>query len=257
MAGKAVKKPPALKIKVGAESSVQAIAPGEKDGSPELGKALTAISTLNLGAMKVVMPDLEVIANPATKSKYYVVGTSKDGLKVSLRFFRTNSDKGHTGVGFRLRIGDQDLSKGDFIGDVRSFLRERNPDCAASFNATSPVKVGDRLVYTYSSVDGALDINREPWDTLGISAALQTSDFIEELWYVILRFSDGNFAMNRPQFGAWVIEQVRTLYSNIMQPQAPQPQMKYKLGTTGARLMSSDKTKVKMTKKEAIKATGL
>jgi hypothetical protein len=281
MTTKAVKKkPPALKIKVGQDALAKAVheVAAEKqqgflhaiDNPPahivaEFGPGLIKEVQKKAhemfpgdGSVKVQSTALETVTNPATNSKFVVVGKRKDGLRVSIRFWpAAATEKGHTTVKFRVRVGDQDpIGASDFqyIDNVLAHMKTEFPDLIPSMSATAFKTEGGVTTYPHVSFEGAVDFNCPAWDHGRISKMLADEPFIEELWYAILKLAQGNFTMTRPQFGQWVEVAITDLLKAATEPEPPANKMKYKLGNAGARLITSDKTK--MTKKEALQASG-
>jgi hypothetical protein len=233
----------------GAKTQAEAVQAVASKPDPTKGKGITALlkNPTQTSYLKIEQ------VKSQHGSIFTVLGTDKDGLKVSIRFWlQPPSEKGHTTIGFRLRVGDQ---AGGMTMNVRDHMRAKFPEYAASFGCTPLKNATGQPVYEHVSIDGAMDFNCEPWEVQRIMGMLVDKDFIEELWYVVLKLADGNFAMDRNIFGNWAVSSILDLLKGAKKPGPPPGKMKYKLGASGARLMTSDKTK--LTAKKAAEAAGL
>jgi hypothetical protein len=181
-------KPTILKIKPGVGKSVQPVAPAPAAPAP--------------------LPELAQVTNPSTKSRFWVLGRSKEGLRVSIRFVPAHA-LGMFRVMFRVRVGDQD--RGDYIQNVYDHMKKRHPE--VHFTAT-PVSTPDkRIIYPHASIEGVLQMEHvQSYDAERVGKALDESPFIEELWYAaMVAFATESYEMDREQFGRWIKQQLLNL----------------------------------------------
>jgi hypothetical protein len=202
-------KPTILKIK-SPGSAVQPVAPASPvqqdpylEGIMAKGKA-TEPAVPKMAAL----PELATVHNPVTKSEFYVIGHSKEGLQVSVRFVASH-EKNNYGCIFRVRLGDQ-LS-GDYIENVYELVRRLHP--GVHFTATPVMTPDRRTVHPHASVEGKFRILEvRPWDSETLERVLDEGPFIEELWYAtMVRFATEKYELDREQFGRWIKQQMLRL----------------------------------------------
>lgn len=220
-----MKKSPTLKIMVGSDK-VQSVAPKESTPAP--------------------LPALEMVTNPMTQSKFFVLGRTKDGLRVSMRFVAAHVPHSGYRVLFRVRVGDQD--RGDYIENVYAHMHKKFP--TVHWTAT-PVSTPDkRSIYPHASIEGILLMEgTKAYEAERVSKGLDESPFIEELWYaVIVQFADAGWELDREQFGRWVKQQALLLCTEAPPPAAEQPvHVQYK---AHGLVTSEKKLEMHLTKKE-------
>jgi hypothetical protein len=207
------------------------LTPSAKGESPapisaEVAEATDAVSSSVIEPVKKIMlqapvPEMQVptkpvelpsIKNPDTGSEFFVIGVGKDGLRLSLRFWKEPSETGFTTLSFRLRLGDLLPDYPELGVTVLQYVEAHYPAMVGALSASS------KASSTHVSVESSLLIPADAWEHKQVVSLFAQSSFCHEFYTKLKEvFPDFSLVDETTLFG-FMSQQVHRCVADVMTP---------------------------------------